>query len=143
MNNDSFEEFLERNIIKILIIIIVIIALIVLYFVLLGKKKYEIVSCETNGGNYQRGYTYENTEDSCTLTINSGSKASFEYKINIQKVSISLNNNINMVIENEKISDETKTAFSNPYCKIVFNFPCNDIYIKDTNNRIYENIDVK
>ena len=62
-------------------------------------------------------------------------------KFKIKRVKISRNNNVTILVENEKISDETKESFTNPYCKIKFNFPCNDVYVKDNHNRIYSKID--
>ena len=111
---DYIEEFIEDNIKIIVITFIVVFVVLALYFIFREKKTYEIVTCQSDGGYFERSFTNKNTNDSCDLAI---------------------------LVENEKISDETKESFTNPYCKIKFNFPCNDVYVKDNHNRIYSKID--
>ncbi len=135
------EEFIEDKIKSIVITIIVIFVVFALYFILREKKTYEIIECKTNGGYFERSISYKNDNDKCSLTINAGSKPTSIYKLKIKKVKINRNNNIAILVENNKISDETLESFTNPYCKIEFNFPCNDIYVKDNHNRIYSLVD--
>ena len=138
---DYIEEFIEDNIKIIVITFIVLFVVLALYFIFREKKTYEIVTCQSDGGYFERSFTNKNTKDSCDLAINAGSKPTSQYMLKIKRVKISRNNNVTILVENEKISDETKESFTNPYCKIKFNFPCNDIYVKDNHNRIYSKID--
>lgn len=138
---DYIEEFIEDNIKIIVITFIVLFVGLALYFIFREKKTYEIVTCQSDGGYFERSFTNKNTNDSCDLAINAGSKPTSQYILKIKRVKISRNNNVTILVENEKISDETKESFTNPYCKIKFNFPCNDVYVKDNHNRIYSKID--
>lgn len=138
---EFLEEFIEDNIKAIVITIIVLIVVFSLYFILREKKTYEIIECKTNGGYFERSISYENNKDTCDLIINAGSKPTSVYELKIKKVKISRKNNIDILVENVKVSDETIETFTNPYCKIRFNFPCNDAYVKDNHNRIYSLID--
>lgn len=138
---DHIEEFIEDNIKIIVITFIVLFVVLALYFIFREKKTYEIVTCQSDGGYFERSFTNKNTKDSCDLAINAGSKPTSQYMLKIKRVKISRNNNVTILVENEKISDETKESFTNPYCKIKFNFPCNDVYVKDNHNRIYSKID--
>ena len=138
---DYIEEFIEDNIKIIVITFIVLFVVLALYFIFREKKTYEIVTCQSDGGYFERSLTNKNTNDSCDLAINAGSKPTSQYMLKIKRVKISRNNNVTILVENEKISDETKETFTNPYCKIKFNFPCNDVYVKDNHNRIYSKID--
>ena len=138
---DYIEEFIEDNIKIIVITCIVLFVVLALYFIFREKKTYEIVTCQSDGGYFERSFTNKNTNDSCDLAINAGSKPTSQYMLKIKRVKISRNNNVTILVENEKISDETKESFTNPYCKIKFNFPCNDVYVKDNHNRIYSKID--
>lgn len=138
---DYIEEFIEDNIKIIVITFIVLFVVLALYFIFREKKTYEIVTCQSDGGYFERSFTNKNTNDSCDLAINAGSKPTSQYILKIKRVKISRNNNVTILVENEKISDETKESFTNPYCKIKFNFPCNDVYAKDNHNRIYSKID--
>ena len=138
---DYIEEFIEDNIKIIVITFIVLFVVLALYFIFREKKTYEIVTCQSDGGYFERSFTNKNTNDSCDLAINAGSKPTSQYMLKIKRVKISKNNNVTILVENEKISDETKETFTNPYCKIKFNFPCNDVYVKDNHNRIYSKID--
>lgn len=138
---DYIEEFIEDNIKIIVITFIVLFFVLALYFIFREKKTYEIVTCQSDGGYFERSFTNKNTNDSCDLAINAGSKPTSQYMLKIKRVKISRNNNVTILVENEKISDETKESFTNPYCKIKFNFPCNNVYVKDNHNRIYSKID--
>ena len=138
---DYIEEFIEDNIKIIVITFIVLFVVLALYFIFREKKTYEIVTCQSDGGYFERSFTNKNTNDSCDLAINAGSKPTSQYMLKIKRVKISRNNNVTILVENEKISDETKESFTNHYCKIKFNFPCNDVYVKDNHNRIYSKID--
>lgn len=138
---DYIEEFIEDNIKIIVITFIVLFVVLALYFIFREKKTYGIVTCQSDGGYFERSFTNKNTNDSCDLAINAGSKPTSQYMLKIKRVKISRNNNVTILVENEKISDETKESFTNPYCKIKFNFPCNDVYVKDNHNRIYSKID--
>lgn len=138
---DYIEKFIEDNIKIIVITFIVLFVVLALYFIFREKKTYEIVTCQSDGGYFERSFTNKNTNDSCDLAINAGSKPTSQYILKIKRVKISRNNNVTILVENEKISDETKESFTNPYCKIKFNFPCNDVYVKDNHNRIYSKID--
>lgn len=138
---DYIEKFIEDNIKIIVITFIVVFVVLALYFIFREKKTYEIVTCQSDGGYFERSFTNKNTNDSCDLAINAGSKPTSQYMLKIKRVKISRNNNVTILVENEKISDETKESFTNPYCKIKFNFPCNDVYVKDNHNRIYSKID--
>ena len=138
---DYIEEFIEDNIKIIVITFIVLFVVLALYFIFREKKTYEIVTCQSDGGYFERSFTNKNTNDSCDLAINAGSKPTSQYMLKIKRVKISRNNNVTILVENEKISDETKESFTNPYCKIKFNLPCNDVYVKDNHNRIYSKID--
>lgn len=138
---ELLEEFIEDNIKAIVITIIVLIVVFSLYFILREKKTYEIIECKSNGGYFERSIEYKNNNDTCNLTINAGSKPTSVYELKIKRVKISRNNNVVIEVENKKISDETLETFTNPYCKIEFNFPCNDVYVKDNHNRIYNKID--
>ncbi len=133
----KIEDFLEDNIKAVVIAFIIIFVIILLCIIFKNKKTYEIIECKTNGGYYERSITYKNSNDSCELTINAGGKPTGEYQLNINKVKISRNNKINVIVENKKISDETPESFSNPYCIIKFDFECNDVYVKDNYNKIY------
>ena len=134
---DFIEEFIEDNIKVIVITFIIIFVVLALYFILREKKTYEIVECQSNGGYFERSITYKNDKNSCDLIINAGSKPTSTYTLKVKKVKISRKNNIEILVENKKLSDETKESFTNPYCKIKFNFPCNDVYVKDNHDRIY------
>lgn len=138
---DYIEEFIEDNIKIIVITFIVLFVVLALYFIFREKKTYEIVTCQSDGGYFERSFTNKNTNDSCDLAINAGSKPTSQYMLKIKRVKICRNNNVTILVENEKISDETKESFTNPYCKIKFNFPCNNVYVKDNHNRIYSKID--
>lgn len=138
---DYIEEFIEDNIKVIAITFIILFVILALYFIFREKKTYEIVTCQSDGGYFERSITYNNTDDLCDLTINAGSKPTSQYMLKVKRVKISRSNNVTILVENEKISDETKESFTNPYCKIKFNFPCGDVYVKDNHNRIYSKID--
>ena len=115
---DYIEEFIEDNIKIIVITFIVLFVVLALYFIFREKKTYEIVTCQSDGGYFERSFTNKNTNDSCDLAINAGSKPTSQYMLKIKRVKISRNNNVTILVENEKISDETKESFTNPYCKI-------------------------
>ena len=87
---DYIEEFIEDNIKIIVITFIVLFVVLALYFIFREKKTYEIVTCQSDGGYFERSFTNKNTNDSCDLAINAGSNLNLikEIPIIIEKTGL-------------------------------------------------------